>query len=216
MKRLLFGLLVCLILVAAASAEIMMTACPLGQGKWNVMLGSMVDQNYFNMGSTDVMWMDAVGYGINDRLDLYGSIGLGYSQKATDQARTMNSMTMSSIGVAAKYTLLSEDLKMPLSLAVNAGIRTCNMSMATMTNTQYNTGLVASKMIKQFTPYAGVNYRTTKQAYGDYTQMDYTIGMGIGPMERMFMIEDTLQYINFGSSAWQSNQISAGFCFNLN
>jgi hypothetical protein len=215
MKRLFLVLAACFVVSSVSWAEIMMTAFPLGGGKWGVMLGSMIDQNYFNMGSTDVMYMDSVGYGVNDKLDLYLSCGLGYSQRATDKARTMNSMTMSSVGAAVKYTLISEDLSTPLSLAVNAGVRTCNMSMATMTNTQYNIGLVTSKMIKQFTPYAGVNYRTTKQAYGDYQQMDYTIGTGIGPMEKMFMIEDTLQAITFGSETFTSNQVSAGFCFIL-
>ena len=216
MKRLLFVLIMCLALSSVSLAEIMMTACPLGSGNWGLMLGSMLDQNYIDMGNTDVMYMDSVGYGINDKLDLYASCGLGYSQKAAGKPRMMNSMTMSSVAAALKYTLISEDLNIPASVAVNAGVRTCNMSMATMTSTQYNVGLIVSKMIKQFTPYIGVNYRATKQAYGDASQMDYTIGTGIGPMERMVMIEDTLQSITLLGATFTSNQISAGACFILN
>lgn len=215
MKKLTAVLFICAALVSVACADVMMTACPLGEGKWSVMLGSMADQNYYNMGNTDVMYMDSAGYGLTDNLDLYASCGLGYSQKGSTMP--MGIMTMSSIGAALKYTLISESLTAPISVAADCGVRTCSMSMASMTGTQYNIGLIASKMIKIFTPYVGINLRETKMRYqGDYSQVDYTVGTAIGPMERMFMIEDTLQLINGPMTSYQSNQIAAGACFGLN
>ncbi len=213
MKRLLFSALVLAVLVSAASAEVMMPAYTLGKGVGNIMVGAMLDQNYFNWSNTDVMNMVTATYGINDRTDVSVSGGLGFSQYTPSMKMTMS---MSSVGAGIKYALLCENLSTPLSLSVNAGVRTMNMSMASMDNTQYDLGIVASKMIKKLTPYAAINFRQTLMSYkGDYSQVDYTIGTAIGPMDRMIMIEDTLQLISGPTANYTSNQFAVGACFNL-
>ena len=216
MKKYLIGLFVCFFMVSAASAEILMTANPLGKGKCNMTIGSKLDQNYFDMGAVDVLYLDSIGYGITDRLDIYATTGIGYSQKATDKQRTMDAMTMISLGAGLKFALLTEDTK-PLSLAVTAGIKGGAQSKSSMNNWQYNVGLIASKKVKKLlNPYAGVNYRSTRQNYGDYSQMDYSIGAMFGPEGRTLVVEDTIQSITFAGSTFTSNQFALGFCIGLN
>jgi hypothetical protein len=216
MKKYLVGLFVCVFMIGAASAEVMMTANPLGTGKWNMTVGSKLDQNYFDMGAVDVLYLDSVGYGINDRLDIYATTGIGYSQKATDKPRTMDAMTMINLGASLKFALLTEDTK-PLALAVTAGIKGGAQSKSSMNNWQYNVGLIASKKVKKLlNPYAGVNYRSIRQNYGDYSQMDYTAGVKMGTDGRAVMLEDTLQSVTFAGSTFQSNQFALSFSFDLN
>jgi len=222
MKKILFVLTVCLLLASLASAEIMMVACPLGKGKLGLMPGAMADFNYAGMGSNSYMMMDSLGFGLQDKLDVYLSAGVGYS------ARTgmMGTMSMLSYALNLKYTLLSENLTQPFSLAVNGGLKSMPMSMTTMNQMQGSLGLIVSKMINNFTPYAGATYRTSRQTYGDFGQIDYTIGTGIGPMDKMLMIEYTLQTISvasgssfaalIGGTNYTSSQIAIGACIGLN
>ena len=222
MKKFLLALSVCLLFASLASAEIMMSACPLGKGKWGFMPGAMVDFNYAGMGGNSYMMMDSLGYGLKDNLDLYVSAGAGYS------ARTgmMGTMSMNSYALNLKYTVLGENLTQPVSLAVNAGIRNMAMSMASMNQMQGSIGLVVSKMLNAFNPYAGITYRSTAQGYGNYSQVDYTVGAGIGPMDKMLTIEYTLQNMsvdggsNFGmlvgGTTYASSQITIGACLGLN
>jgi len=223
MKKLLIGLFVCSLIASVASAEIMMTGCPLGKGKWSVMPGVMADVNYCNMGRMSYMQMIALGYGLNDKLDVYASGGLGYSSAVTGK---MGTMTMNSYTLNLKYTLIGESLTQPISLAVNAGVKSMPMSMTSMNQMQGSLGLIVSKMIKNFNPYAGITYRNTTQSYGNYSQIDYTIGTGIGPMEKMLMIEYTLQTMSLasgtsfttlvGGNTYTSSQITIGACLGLN
>jgi hypothetical protein len=222
MKKVLLGLSVCLLLASLASADLMMTACPLGKGKWNYMPGAMIDFNYASMGGNAYMMMDAFGYGLNDKLDLYAATGVGYSAKTG----MMNAMSMNSYALNLKYTVLAESLTQPFSLAINGGIKSMPMSMTSMNQMQGSLGLIVSKMTDRFNPYAGVAYRTTRQSYGDFSQVDYTIGTGIGPMDKMLMIEYTLQLMSVSSGSgfatlvggnhYSSSQIAIGACFGLN
>jgi hypothetical protein len=222
MKKILLALFVCLLFTSLASADIMMTACPLGKGKWSVMPGAMVDFNYASMGSNAYMQMVALGVGLNDRLDAYVSAGVGYSAKTG----MMGTMSMNSYALNLKYTMLAENLTQPVSLALNGGIKSMPMSMTSMNQMQESVGLIVSKMVNNFNPYAGVTYRTTTQSYGNYSQIDYTIGAGIGPMEKMFMIEYTLQNMTVaggsmfatlvGGASYASSQIAIGACLGLN
>lgn len=222
MKRFLLGLFVSALVCSAASAEIMTTACPLGQGKWGAMSGAMVDYNYSAMGGKDVMLMDAVGYGISDNLDVYLSGGIGYSEKTA----AMSIMSMTAQALNLKYTLIGESLTAPVSLAVTAGIKSMPSSMAAMDQTQLGLGLVVSKMVNAFTPYAGVAYRTANQNFGNYSQIDLTVGTAFGPMERMLMVEYTVQMMTLtdntslsmmnGGTSFTSDQITVGGCVALN
>lgn len=222
MKKILLALSVCLVLASLASAEIMMTACPLGKGKWGLMPGAMIDFNYAGMGGNSYMMMDALGYGLKDNLDLYVSTGVGYSAKTG----MMGTMSMNSYAVNLKYTWLAESLTQPFSLSLNGGIKSLPMSMTSMNQMQGSVGLTVSKMINAFTPYAGITYRTNRQSYGDYSQIDYTVGTGIGPMDKMLTIEYTLQLMSVSSGSsfanlvggnnYSSSQIAIGACLGLN
>jgi hypothetical protein len=222
MKKIMLVLLVCLLLAPLASADLMLTACPLGKGKWNAMPGAMVDFNYCGMGANSYMMMDSLGYGLKDDLDLYASLGVGYSAASP----LMGIMYMTSYALNLKYTVLAESLTQPVSVAVNAGLKSMPMSMTSMNQMQGSLGLIVSKMINNFTPYAGATVRTIRQAYGDCGQIDYTVGTGIGPMDKMFMIEYTLQTVSvaggssfatkIGGTNFQSSQIAIGACLGLN
>ena len=109
MRKVFFGLLICLLLVSISSAETLMTAKPIGKGKYNVTLGAKLDQNYFDMGNIAPMFVDSIQYGVDEKLDVYALTGLGFSQKATDRPRTMDALTMFSAGVWAKYALSIEN-----------------------------------------------------------------------------------------------------------
>jgi len=222
MKKIFFAVSICLLLASLASAELMMSACPLGKGKWGLMPGAMVDFNYAAMGGNSYMMMDSFGYGLNDRVDLYGTLGVGYS------ARTgvMNPMTMTSYALDLKYSIWSENLTTPYSLAANFGLKSMPMSMTSMNQMQGSLGLVVSKMMGNFNPYAGLTYRSTRQGYGDFSQVDWTIGTGIGPMDKMLTIEYTLQLYSVASGTslatlvngnnYSSSQITIGGCLALN
>ncbi len=223
MKKVLFVFSICLLLSSLASAELMMSACPLGQGKFSLMPGAMVDFNYASMGGNAYMMMDMLGYGVNDRLDVYGSVGAGYSAPVTGM---MNAMTMTSYAAGLKYLVLAESLTQPFSLGVNLGLKSMPMSMTSMNQMQGSLGLVVSKMTGNFNPYAGVTYRSTRQGYGDFSQIDWTVGTGIGPMDKMLTIEYTLQLVSIASGTsfsalangdhYASSQIAIGGCLALN
>ena len=222
MKKILLALSVCLLLASLASADLMLTACPLGKGKWNVMPGAMADFNYAGMGSNSYMMMDSLGYGLKDNLDLYVSTGVGYSKRTA----MMGTMSMNSYALNLKYTVLAESLTQPVSVAINGGLKSMPMSMTTMNQMQGSVGVIVSKMMNAFTPYAGATYRTNRQSYGDYGQIDYTIGTGIGPMDKMLMVEYTLQTMSvaggssfatlIGGTNYTSSQIVIGACLGLN
>ena len=216
MKKYLIGALIFIFSAGAASAEIMMTADPLGKGKWSMTAGAKLDQNYFDMGAVSVQYLDTFGYGINDRLDIYATTGLGYSQKATDKPRTMDTMTMVNLGASLKYALFTQDAKRQFSMSVIAGFKGGSQSKSSMNNWQYSIGLIASRKHKLFSPYLGMNYRQTKQNYGDYSQADYTIGAKFGTEDRSLVLEDTLQIVDFAGNAFQSNQFALGVCIGLN
>ena len=222
MKKFFLVFSICLLFASLASAELMMSACSLGKGKWGLMPGATVDFNYAAMGGNAYMMMDSLGYGLNDRLDLYGTLGVGYSAKTG----VMNAMSMTTYALNLKYTILAESLTQPYSLAANFGLKSMPMSMTSMNQTQGSLGLVVSKMVNNFNPYAGVTYRTTRQGFGDFSQLDYTIGTGIGPMDKMLTVEYTLQLVSVAGGTgfstlvngnnFTSSQIAIGGCLALN
>ena len=223
MKKLLLVLSICLLFASLASAEIMMSACPLGKGKWGLMPGAMADFNYASMGGNSYMMMDALGYGLKDNLDLYVAAGVGYSAPTG----MMRAMSMNTYALNLKYTVLGENLTQPFSLAINGGIKSMPMSMTSMNQLQGSAGLIVSKMIGTFNPYAGITYRSNAQPYGNYSQIDYTVGTGIGPMDKMLTIEYTLQTMSLDSgtnfsnmlvkgTSYTSSQIAIGACLGLN
>jgi len=129
----------------------------------------------------------------------------------------MDALTMFTAGVGLKYALLIENpATAQLSLAINAGIKAACLSKSSMNSWQYSLGILASKRLNNFDPYLGITYSFTAQPYGDYSQVDATVGTGIGPNERMFLIEDTLQTINFSGSIFTSNQTTLSFSIGLN
>jgi hypothetical protein len=65
-------------------------------------------------------------------------------------------------------------------------------------------------------PYCAVNYRETKQDYGDFSQYDVTVGTGIGPDNQMLMLEGTVQWITFAGATFNSSQLALGYSINLN
>jgi hypothetical protein len=212
MKKFLLASFVCLLFVSLASAEIMMSACPLGKGKWGLMPGATVDFNYAGLGGNAYMMMDALGYGLKDNLDLYLSAGVGYSAKTG----MMGTMSMTAYAVNLKYTFLSESLTQPVSLAVDGGVRSMPMSMTSMNQMQESVGLIVSKMLGAFNPYAGITYRNNTQDFGNFTQIDYTIGTGIGPMDRMLTAEYTLQTVSAAGGSYNDSQVAIGACLGLN
>jgi hypothetical protein len=142
-----------IMLVSVASAELLSTALPLGQGKWAVegagLLDSNVNNNMTPIGAATLTMNTIggyVGYGITDKLDAY----LQYGSSSVAGGPTINGtvvaaiahipalaalpgsvasgQTMSTIGLTAKYTFIQEGKGLPVTVAGGLGYRTINFT----------------------------------------------------------------------------------------
>ena len=220
MKVLFSALLAVLLCVGVASAELLTTANPIGQGKWGVLGAYLSDANVnnnsgYSMGSIG----GYVGYGATDKLDVYLT---GGSATVSGLPATI-SMSMTSIGLTAKYLVLAEGADMPVSVSVGAGYRSINTTASLLaggntTGSQMLAGVGVSKIMAPFVPYGGLTYRTTSSGGSTTsTQLDLTVGSAIAwSTQGAVFVEDTMQSITpNGGSAYSSNQLAIGVGYKI-
>jgi hypothetical protein len=219
MKKLLVIALFLSLSATLASAELLVTANPLGQGKIAVLGGYLQDQNYLNMsGWTLGTIAGYAGYGIMEGLDAY--LQLGSATASGIPAGATASST--GYGASVKYTLLNESPAIPVAVAVGAGYKFINYNFTgnpNMNGNQAQVGLVVSKAMAPFVPYCGVAYRkTTANAADGNSQMDLTAGTAIAwSAQGAVLVEYTAQSITTaGTNAnYSSGQIAAAVAYKI-
>jgi hypothetical protein len=219
MRSFAIGLLVAALFVSAASAEMLITANPIGQGKVAFLAAGMNDSNYFNAaGSSLSTYGGYVGYGINDKLDVFGT--LGSATVNNPGALGAAAVGITSFGANLKYAVMSEK-DMPVSVAVGAGYKSMTMALTTIGTalfplSQASIGVGVSKMMSPFVPYGAVTYRSTKNGSADLaTQLDLTVGTAFAwSAQNAVLVEYTNQAVTpkVGSN-YTSGQIALGVAY---
>ena len=184
MKKVLVILLSAVLFATFASAELLVTANPLGQGKWGVLGSYLTDSNVGSFVSTlNATGLGGyVGYGLTDKLDLLVSLGQG-TIGGLPAGVTMSQI---SYGANLKYTLMTEGKDLPVSVAIGAGYKAMTTTSAgfpgsgTTNGNQIVVAAGVSKVIVPFVPYGGLTYRKTTSGGADFsTQLDLTVGTAI-------------------------------------
>jgi len=212
MKKLSAVLLFVFLVASFASAELLTTANPIGQGKWAVLGAAFQDSNVMNTsGYTALSIGGYAGYGITDKLDAYVQLG---QATISGLPAGVSSSTMG-YGLSLKYGVLDEKTA-PVSVAVGAGYKLLTSKMTGMADGSGNqllVGIGVSKMMVPFIPYGGLSYRSTNAGLAggvaDSTQIDVTIGSAIAwSAQGAVFVEYTLQSITPSSASGISNHSS--------
>ncbi len=216
--RIISILLLCLLVVSAASAELFVTANPLGQGRWGGLLGYM---SASNLGGVSGMGAGMIGgyagYGITDSLDAFLKAG---SLNVTGlPAGVTSSSTI--IGLALKYAILKEGADMPVSLAAGLGYQSWNTTASAgaggnSTTSDLGAGVVVSKVMAPFIPYGGFQYKNLTTAGVTTTSMELTLGSAVAWSEQgAVFVEYTSQSQSAAGANWSQSQIGAGVGYKI-
>jgi hypothetical protein len=222
MKRLVLCSLIALMFVAAASAELLVTANPMGQGKWGFLGAVLQDSNFNNSTANSLQTVAGyVAYGVTDKCDVYLQLANG-SETGLGAGITN---TVGAQGLAVKYAVMSEGKDMPVTVSVGAGYKTMSVVTVapapfggTTNGNQLGVAVEASKIMAPFVPYAGLTYRSTSLGgAAASTQIDLTVGTAIAwSMQGAVLVEATAQSITpNGGSAYSSTQVAAGVAYKI-
>lgn len=206
------------LLTSIASAELLTTARPLGQGNWGILGSGLQDSNTGNSSGYSLTSLGGyVGYGLTDQLDLFvtlGSANLGGLPAGL-------SASMTALGATLKYLLIEEGAGLPVSVAVGGGYKAITAKMtgsADTSGSQMGAAVGISKLIAPFIPYSGATYRSTSSGGSVIqTQIDLTVGTAIAwSLQGAVFVEYTLQSITpNGGAVYSSPQIGAGVGYTL-
>ncbi|HTY13903.1 MAG TPA: hypothetical protein VMD02_06965 [Candidatus Omnitrophota bacterium] len=233
MKKSIIALLLLALTVTAASAELLVTANPIGQGKWALSGVGMQDSNVMNTsGYSMTSFGGYVGYGMTDKLDLFLNAGMANVGGLPSVGGIQAASATTSVGILGKYTVISEGANMPVSIAIGAGYRALSTKTtmpafiggsfvgvdSTTSGSQIMGGVGISKIIVPFVPYCGILYRSTSSGGTSIsTQMDLTLGTAVAwSMQGAVLVEYTLQSITpNGGSGYTSGQIGASVAYTI-
>ena len=212
--------LLMVLVVSAASAELLTTANPVGKGSWCFMGAGTQSRNYANVSDYTLTTLGAyAGYGITDKLDAYLQLG----SATIGGLPTGIEVTGTGMGATVKYSVLSEE-NMPVSVAVGAGYKSTStktkspLGETTTPGSQILVGVGVSKVIVPFIPYGAIAYRKDSQDSTEVsTQMDITVGSAIAwSMQGAVYVEYTSQSITpNGGNNYSSGQIAAGVGYKI-
>ena len=219
MRLLVTSVLLLSLLISASFAEQLVTANPIGQGRWSLTAGYLMDSNVSNVSGMTLSTIGGyVGYGINSACDVY--LNLGSGSVGGTMLVGISGATMTGIGLSAKYAVLNESDNMP-AVSAAAGYKSLSASTnivgggsISTTGSQIMVGAQVSKMFAPFTPYAGLAYRANSfnTTASNYNQLDLTVGSAIGwSAQGAAYLEYTMQSVtpNAGSGYTQG-QLSVG------
>jgi len=225
MKRIVISLLALIILASVSTAELLVPANPLGKGKIAILGAGAMDQNLNNisgMGLTSIC--GTIGYGLTESLDGYLTIG---SSNGTGLPLGLSAYSATQYTGNLKYTVVNEGVTSPVSVAIGVGVKSVATNSTYVTPfpavsgslTQMGGGLIVSKMMIPFIPYAGLVYRKTTLPGADFSsQIDLTIGSEMA-FSKQFLacLEATMQSISpVGGSNYSGTQIALGAAYILN
>ncbi len=222
MKKIVVLSLLVFSVVSIASAEMLTTANPIGQGKWAFLGAYIKDSNRQGGGLTnlDLTTLGGyVGYGVTDKLDAFLQLG----QATTGGLPTGIEITAQGYGLLGKYQILSEK-DMPVSAAIGAGGKAVSKKTkvgggeTTKNGNQMLIGLGVSKMFIPFVPYGALVYKKdTEEGKDVSTQIDIVIGTAIAwSASGAVLVEYTSQSITpNGGSTYTSSQIAGAVAYKI-
>lgn len=231
MKKVFLVIIIMLAVASMASAELLVTANPIGKGKWAFSLIGLQSSNVSNTsGYTMANFGGYAGYGVIDNLDLFISVATGVVGGLPSVGGIQAASSLTSYGLTGKYTLLNEGPSMPVSVALGLGYRSLSTKAttpafiggnfvgvdSTTSGSQIFTGVGVSKILAPFIPYAALMYRSTDNN-GSMTQIDLTAGTAVAwSMQGAVLAEYTLQSITpNGGSNYSSGQMAASVAYKL-
>ena len=220
MKKLVIALTVIIALCSVASANVLLTANPLGAGKMGWLAAGQYDSNVG--ANATLMGAGAfLGYGVMDKLDVFGKVGYGSYGNLGGVIGGPSSGTAIGLGVAARYQFLAENAKdMPVSVA---GLLGYSSSTATLnyvgftgvgTTGDIGVGAVVSKVMSTWVPYGALVYHSLTSNPGAVTGTNLEIALGTQMLlskTSAVIGEVTLNSMSSGGANTSDTQISLGY-----
>ncbi|MFA5035383.1 MAG: hypothetical protein WC500_06365 [Candidatus Margulisiibacteriota bacterium] len=216
--RIISMLMLMMLMACSVSAEVLMTADPIGQGKYSVNGVYFKDAKINTTGIGDLSTYGVnLGYGLTDKLDLY----LNLSSASVGGFPPGFSLGFASYGLSAQYLLAKAGESMPFDLAGKLGVRSVNVtaSVPIVGNpvSQYLASLEISKKVDAFTPYFSLGYLQSQQTgYDPVSQVGITLGSAYAwAANSSVMLEFTQNTTSAGSQSYTNSQFGGGLSFIL-
>lgn len=199
MKKLILLLVLIMGIASLASAEILIYANTLPQGKWGFEGAYVKDSNVSNMADVSLTSYGVkAAYGLTDRLELDVAYGMGsYAGLGAG-----NESSVAPASGVVRYNLLAEDENIPASVTIAAGYQSIPVKSnlgGVETRATYGksgVGMIVSKMVLPFIPYLGLTYNSLNQDGINVLSTELTIGTALAwSQEGQVMIEYTNQSI---------------------
>ncbi len=213
MKKLILALAVIIAISAVASADVLNTANTLGAGKMGWLAAGRYDSNPGGISATMMGAGGFMGYGVMDKLDVYGKIGYGTYSNLPLGLSSSSGMVL---GLAAKYQVLAEGTDMPVSVAGVLGYQastvTSNTILGSFQTVQGDIaiGAIASKVIVPWVPYGALVYHSLGQGVTG-SNMEIVVGSQMLLSETSAVIgEISLNSVSLGGT-YSNTQISVGY-----
>ena len=115
MKNILIAVMFVFAATSLTSAELLTTANPIRKGKWAFSLSAVQNSNASNNSNYSIVSSGVgIGYGIDDKLDVYLIGGVSNVNGLPSQLTS----SITSYGVIAKYVILGESDGFPISVFI--------------------------------------------------------------------------------------------------
>jgi hypothetical protein len=221
MKKILLVLAIIIVISSAASASVLVTASPLGQGKWGYLLGGQYDMvsaansNLYGLGGF-------LGYGVLGNMDVYGKLGYGVYCNLPTAAGSPTSASALITGLALKYTFLQENAKTnPVSVAGLLGYQTTTVTWNYLLGSAQTAagdigiGAVVSKVLVPWVPYGALVYHSLNSNTAGVATSGSNIEVAVGTqmlLSKSSAIIGELSYNSFSlGTTYTDTQISIAY-----
>ncbi|MFA5097777.1 MAG: hypothetical protein WC490_04025 [Candidatus Margulisiibacteriota bacterium] len=221
MKRIVLAIAVVVALSSVVSAEILLTASPLGAGKMGWLAAGRYDTN-IGANVTQISGGGFLGYGVMDKLDVFAKVGYG-TQSGLPVGLSSSSGIM--MGLAARYQFLAENKKdMPVSVAGVLGYQSSTVTSNITGLGSFQTvqgdigvGAIVSKVIVPWVPYGALVYHSLNQGAGvTGSNVEIAVGSQMALSTSSAIIgEVALNSITIGGASVSDTQISLGYTAKL-
>jgi len=218
------SLLITVLLISAASAELLVTANPLGQGKFAVLGAYINESTYGNVSGWSLGTIGGyVGYGLTDKLDVFGQLGSATVNGTMPIG--VSSLTANGYALNLKYALIDEGTSLPVSVAIGGGYKASSFTTnivgggsVAIPVSQVALAVGISKIMAPFIPYGGVAYRSMNSSGTDLgTALNLTVGSAIAWSQQGAVMLEYNMVSNSpkGAGSYTNNQIAAGIAYKI-